>query len=174
MNRPAAAASPARRRIDAVRARAATRWRALAPRERTALTVAGALAALVLVWLVGIQPAWRTWRQAPSQIEALDVQLQSMQALADEAGALRGATPVSPTQAGAALTAATASLGAAGRLSVQGDRATLSVTGVDAPALREWLEAARSAARARPVEAQLMRSGDGYTGTLTVSIGGPP
>ncbi len=71
-------------------------------------------------------------------------------------------------------TAATASLGAAGRLSVQGDRATLSVTGVDAPALREWLEAARSAARARPVEAQLMRSGDGYTGTLMVSIGGPP
>ena len=61
--------------------------------------------------------------------------------------------------------------GTAGRLSIQGDRATLTLTGVDAPMLREWLEAARSAARARPVEAQLTRSGDTYTGTLTVSMG---
>jgi general secretion pathway protein M len=171
----AASSSPALRgRTDAWRSVAVERWRALARREQTAVIVAASLVALVLVWMLGVQPAWRTWREAPARIEALDTQLQFMQALATEAGSLKGAAPVSQSQARAALEAATSRLGTVGRLNVQGDRATLTLTGVDAPMLREWLEAARSAARARPVEAQLTRSGDAYAGTLTVSMGTAP
>jgi general secretion pathway protein M len=37
--------------------------------------------------------------------------------------------------------------------------------------IRQWLIEARGGARARPVEATLTRSGDGYNGTLIVAIG---
>jgi general secretion pathway protein M len=56
---------------------------------------------------------------------------------------------------------------------VQGERATLAVTGINGEDLRTWLLKARGGARARPVEASLMRSGDGYNGTLVVAIGTP-
>ena len=42
--------------------------------------------------------------------------------------------------------------------SLQGDRATLTFTGVPFEALRDWLGEARSAARARPIEAQLLKA----------------
>lgn len=78
--------------------------------------------------------------------------------------------PVSPAQAGAALQAATERLGEKGRLSMQGDRASLTLNGVGPEALRGWLLEARSAARARPVEAQLTRSGAGFSGTVVVQL----
>lgn len=174
MAAPNPRASALMRRYGALHASAAERWRKLAPREQRVLLAAAVVAVLGLVWLAGVQPAWRTWREAPARLAALDVELQTMQALADEASALRAIAPISPSQASAALEAATARLGAAGRLNLQGDRATLTLTGIDSASLREWLGTARSAARARPVEAQLMRSGDGYNGTLVVSIGSPP
>ena len=56
---------------------------------------------------------------------------------------------------------------------MQSDRATLTlVTGVAPEALRAWLTEARSGARARPVEAQLQRGPLGYTGTISLTLGG--
>ena len=151
---------------------ASQRWQALSPRDRLAASVgAGALAVLVL-WLLAVQPALRTVREVPAQIDAVDAQLQSMRALAAETTGLRGATPVSQAQAVAALQAATEQLGPKGKLSVQGDRATLTLNSADTESLRAWLELARSAARARPLEAQLNRGTNGYTGTLVVTFGG--
>ncbi|HJV96458.1 MAG TPA: type II secretion system protein M, partial [Albitalea sp.] len=63
-------------------------------------------------------------------------------------------------------------LGDKGRLLMQGDRATLTLTGVQADALRAWLSEARSAAHARAVDVQLSRSAQGYSGTVVVSLGG--
>jgi general secretion pathway protein M len=40
--------------------------------------------------------------------------------------------------------------------------------------LRAWLIEARSAARARPVELQLQRSAQGFSGSLTVTLAGVP
>ena len=78
---------------------------------------------------------------------------------------------MSPAQAAAALKSATDRLGDKARLSLQGDRASLTLNGVSPEALRGWLLEARSAARARPVEAQLTRGPQGYSGTLVVSLG---
>lgn len=147
------------------------RWQALAPRERAMIGWAAAALGALLLWLVAVQPALRSLREVPAQIDAVDAQLQAMRALAAETTGLRGATPVSTAQAVAALTAATERLGSKGRLAVQGDRATLTLTAVDTDALRTWLELARSAARARPVEAQLSRGPTGYTGSLVVTLG---
>ena len=49
--------------------------------------------------------------------------------------------------------------------------ATLTLTGATGEDIRQWLTEARGGARARPIEATLARSGDGYSGTLIVAIG---
>ncbi len=146
-------------------------WRARAPRERRALTLAGLAVLALVIWLVAVQPAWRTVQAAPAQLDALEVQLQQLQRLAAESQTLKGAAPVASAQAGLALKAATDRLGDKGRLVLLGDRATLTVTGADTDALRGWLQEARSAARVRPIEVQLTRGGSGYNGTIVVSFG---
>ena len=154
-----------------VRQQAGDWWRARAPRERRIAT-AGVLALTVLiVWLLFVQPAWRTLRAAPAQLDALEVQLQQLQRLAAESQSLKGAAPVTSAQAGLALKAATDRLGDKARLTLLGDRATLTLTGANTEALRGWLQEARSAARVRPVDAQLTRGAQGYSGTIVVSLG---
>lgn len=148
-----------------------TWWRTRAPRERTALSAAAAVVGLFLAWLVLVQPALRTLREAPARIDALDAQLQQTQRLAAESQGLRGVAAVPPSQAAAALKAATDRLGDKGRLSMQGDRASLTLNGVSPEALRGWLLEARGAARVRPSEAQLTRGPQGYSGTLVVMLG---
>src|SRR5574343_124498 len=113
------------------RQRLRTRWTALAPRERVALRAAGTALALLLVWTVGVQPAWRTLQEA------------------------------------------TRRLGAGARLALPGDRATVTLQGVDGAALAAWLGEVRSAARARVVEAQLTRNAAGqYQGTVVLGLAG--
>lgn len=152
------------------RDRAQAYWRSRAPRERLALGAAAAVLGFFLVWLLFVQPAWRTLRETPAQLDALDAQLQQMQRLAAESQSLRGVAAVTQVQAAAALKSATDRLGDKGRLSMQGDRASLTLNGVSPEALRGWLLEARSAARVRPVEAQLARGPQGFTGTLVVSL----
>lgn len=149
-------------------------WRQLAPRERLLLTLAACLLTLALCWFVALQPAWRTLARAPAELDRLDGQLQTMQRLAAEAQQLRAAAPVGAEQAAAALKASTERLGEQARLTLQGDRALLTLNNVGTAALRDWLAEARAGARARPVEANLTRSAQGYTGTLVVSVGGGP
>jgi len=159
--------------VAALRTRATGWWRALAPRERSAALLAAAFVGAAVVWLAGVQPALRTLRSAPAEIDRLDAELQQMQLLATESRALRAAPPVAPAQAASALQAAVARLGAKGKLVLQGERATLTLAGIDGPALRSLLAEVRSTARARPIEAQLVRSRSGYDGTLVLAIGSP-
>ena len=147
-------------------------WRALADRERRLALLALAVVLVGLVWLLAVQPAWRTIARAPAEIDTLDAQLQNMQRLAAETQQLRSAPPVTPDQAAAALKAATERLGDKARLALQGERAVLTLTGVGTGALRDWLAEARAGARARPLEANLTRAAQGYSGTLVVAIGG--
>ena len=149
-------------------------WKARTPRERQALTVVLLILALFLVWVLFVQPAWRSLREAPAQLDKLDAQMQQMQRLAAESRELRGTAPVSPSQAAAALKAATDRLGDAGKITLLGDRATLTLNGANPEALRAWLSEARNAARARPVEAQLVRGPKGYSGSIAVNLAGAP
>ena len=150
------------------------RWRGLAPRERRGLLAALLVLAVFAVWSLFVQPAWRTVRAAPAQLDQLESQLQGMQRLAAEAQELRAAAPVSTSQATEALKSATARLGSSAKIALQGERATLTLTGTPPEALRAWLIEARSAARARPIEAQLMQAPAGYSGSLIVSLGNAP
>jgi general secretion pathway protein M len=149
-------------------------WRALAGRERRLLLAAAAVLGLYLVVALAWLPAWRTLGRAPAERDRLESQWQVMQRLAEEARQLRATPAVEPELAAAALKAATERLGEKGRLSLQGDRAVLTLNGVGTSELRDWLAEARSGARARPLEASLTRAAQGYSGTLVVAIGGGP
>lgn len=146
------------------------RWRALAPRERRGLGIAAWVVGAFLLWALAIGPAWRTVRAAPAQLDQLDAQLQGMQRQANEARELRAIAPLGASQAAAALRASSEALGSAGRLQVVGDRATLTLTGINGTQLRDWLAEARSAARARPLEANLTRGPQGYSGSIVVAL----
>ena len=147
-------------------------WRSLPARDRSLALLAGAVLGLFLLWLLVLQPALATLRQAPLEMDRLDMQYQTMQRLAAESAELRATPPVNPEQAQAALKAASDRLGDKARLSVQGERAVLTLTGVGTDQLRGWLAEARSGARARPVEASLTRGPVGYSGSIVVAIGG--
>lgn len=158
--------------LAGLRAQARERWRALAPRERLALGAAFALVGIFVAWSVAVQPALRTLREAPARLDQLEAQLQQMQRLAAESKTLKGAAVVSPAQAAVTLKSATDRLGDKASLLMHGDRATLTVTGVQADALRAWLIEARSVAHARAIDVRLARSAQGYAGTVVVSYGG--
>lgn len=158
--------------LASLRQQAGNWWRSRTPRERQAVSAIGLVLGSFAIWSVLVQPALRSVREAPAQLDRLEAQYQQMQRVATQSGTLRGATRVSPVQAGQALRAATERLGSGGRLTLQGDRATLTLTEVSPEALRAWLNEARNGARARPTEAQLQRSASGYSGTLALTLGG--
>lgn len=171
MSAESASSSPA---LASLRQQAGAWWLARTARERQAVAIVAIVLGLFVVWNLAVQPALQTVREAPAQLDRLDAQYQQMQRVAAEAAGLRGATRVSQSQAGLALKAATDRLGERGKLTLQGDRATLTLTGVSPEALRAWLIEARSGARARPIEAQWQRAPQGYTGTLVMTLGGAP
>jgi general secretion pathway protein M len=144
----------------------------LAPRERVALTWAVAALLILTVFWLGMRPAWRTLQIAPQQLNQLDAQLQHMNQLAAQAKLLRAAPAVSSNQSAESLKAATDRLGAAAKLNLQGDRATVGLTGVSPEALAEFLREVRSVARARVTEAQLSRRGTLYGGTVVLTLVG--
>ena len=153
------------------RTQALAQWQALGERERLAVGSIGVLVGLALAWSLLLGPALRTLKTAPAELDALDLQLQQMQAQAQEARLLRQAPTVPPAQAQAALKASVDHLGAAARLNLAGDRAIVTLNGISPPALQAFLGEARAAARARPIEAQLTRGPKGYAGNITFSLG---
>ena len=150
------------------------RWTALAPRERLMVQVTAWLVLLVLVVMVGLRPAWRTLSESPAKLQAVELQLEQMRRLAQEAQQLRQRPMMPPMQAEAALRAASARLGEGARLNVQADRATLSFSEVQGGALADWLQEARGAARARVVEADVQSAGSGFSGTIVLALAAAP
>ncbi|WP_159910872.1 type II secretion system protein GspM [Pantoea sp. 18069] len=144
-----------------------TRWSALAPRERQALSLASGTIALALVWWVLLAPALQTLRAAPAQHAALDLQLQRMQRLEAEALRLQADLPPPITESPGALPAprpdmqralqesVSGQLGAGARLVLQGERAQLTLKNVPAPALAAWLGQARQNLKVSTVEMRL-------------------
>jgi len=150
------------------------RWVRMQPRERVLVCVGAGAVGLLLLWYVGLSSAWTTWKTVPAQKRALELDWLQMQRLANEARDLKTQPPVNAAQAAEALKSATDRLGATGKLSQIGDRATLNVTGVSPEALRTWLAEVRSGARARPVDMTVNRSEGGLSGQVVVTLAANP
>ena len=147
------------------------RYAKLDARERQMVIVIGGALAFLIVWLLLVRPAWTTLDDAPMLRAQADAQLLQMQAISNEVRQLRALPPVPQSVAEQVLKSATDDLGGKAKFSLQGDRGTLNVTGINGEDLRTWLLKARGGARARPVEASLQRAGEGYNGTLVVAVG---
>lgn len=154
--------------------RLTVRWQSLAPRERKAVSIAGWIVGLALLWWILLGPAVNTLRKAPAQHAALDVQVAQMQRMAASAEQLKEQNSVPIPSRGAAqssLTQATTPLGATGQISIQGDRAVLTLRGASPDALALWLSQVRVNARLTPVSAQIDRRSnpEGWHGQITVA-----
>lgn len=154
--------------------RASQRWQALAPREQTLCLLAAGVVTFALVWLLAVAPALAVLKTADAQRATLDAQLQNMQALQAQAKAVQAQPKLNALDASRALEASVRQrLGAAAQLSVAGSQATVTLKGVPAAALAEWLSQARVAARSVPIQAKLRRSSSqaaAWDGTLVMSL----
>ncbi len=143
----------------------AARWAQLAERERRMVRIAITLVGAATLWWLGLAPALGSLRGADARHRQIDAQLQQMQTLQAQAKALQAQPKLSHEEAVRALeTSVKQGLGPSARLQVTGERATVTLKGVGADALAQWLTQARVNARAAPSEARLVRS---------ASVGGP-
>jgi general secretion pathway protein M len=138
-----------------LRAQAQARWQALSPREQRGVSMLGALLGVLLFWSIAIAPALNIVRDSDNRRAQIGQQQAHMLALQNQAQALQTRTPLSRDEALRNLQGLTP--GAQMQLNVQGDRVSVQLKAVPAPALANWLAQARSQAQALPVEAHLTR-----------------
>ncbi len=150
-----------------------TAWRRLGARERSLVTWVGALLGALLLWALAVRPAWTAAQESVRRLPQLDAQLTEMQRLAVESRELRGVPRLQLQQASAALKTASDAMGAAGKLTLAGERGTLTLTNATGDQVQRWLVDARTTARARTIEAKLTRAAAGYSGTIVVALPAP-
>ena len=135
------------------------RWSGLANREKKWVLLASVIAVGGLLWLVLLAPAIATVRSADQQGRALDAQLGRMQALQLEAAALQKQPVQKYDEALRALTSATSlAFGPSAKLTVAGDRASVTLQDGSADGLAQWLTDTKANAKSVPIEARLTRS----------------
>ena len=149
-------------------------WSRLAPRERHLAASAAGLVAAALLWWLALAPALAVLRAAPAQHRVLDVQLQRMLGLQTQALAVQAQPRQSADEASRLLEATVRQqLGVTARMSIAGERVTVTLAGTSPQALGQWLTQARSNARVLPVEARLVRNPAGqWDGTVVLAL--PP
>ena len=150
-----------------------TRWAQVSPREQRLVRGALALLLLALLWFVAVRPALATLRSAQSQGPQLRAQLQDMLQLQAQAQVLQ-AQPAAQTQdSKSLLEAALPTLGDTARMSITGDRASVTLEDSSADALAQWLTQARLNARARPLELHLTQSQGIWKGRIVLQLPSP-
>jgi general secretion pathway protein M len=136
-------------------------WTGLARRERMMTAAAASFAALALLFLIAIEPAWKTRERLAAELPRLRAQAAEIQALALEATDLqqRG---VAAESAGGAQAALEQSLARAGlpatRVAVLDERRlAVSAEGVSASQWLAWAEEAARDSRLRIATARISR-----------------
>lgn len=141
--------------LNPLRTQAAARWQALSPREQRGVSVLGVLLAVLLFWSIAIAPALNTLRDSANRRAQIDQQQAHMLVLQNQAQDLQARTPLSRDEALRTLQSLTPNPHL--QLQVQGERVSVQLKAVPAPALAQWLTQARQQTQALPVEAHLTR-----------------
>lgn len=151
-----------------------TWWAQRAAREKTILKFAALLVAAALLWSLGLAPALRTLRAFEGQHQSQEAQLQAMLRLQAQAQSLQSQPRLSQAAAVQALqTSVQQTLGPKADFSNNAGNATVTLRGVSAEALAQWLASARTEAHASPVQARLSRTGNTWSGTLQMGLPAP-
>ena len=140
-------------------------WVGLSRRERIAVIAAAALVAAAVLYLAGIEPAWRSRQRLAGELPRLRAQAAELDALALEAKKLktRARTLESAEQTKAALTKLLAEKNIAGGSIREGDdqRLLLTVRRADAASWFAWLQEASTELPLRVASARISRVGPG-------------
>jgi len=143
------------------------RWQALLPRERRLLRTAAGLAAVAVLWWLGLQPALRIRQQAHSELPRLQAQLQTMQALQKQVAQLHTQTALEPAQAQALFAQACRTHGIPETVLQADGPTTVQMHGVPPQAVGLWLTELRTSAHVLPIRVQLRRDAqDLWSGTV--------
>jgi general secretion pathway protein M len=139
-----------------------TWWQGLSRRERVITATGAALAALALLYLLAIEPAWKARTRLGTELPKLRAQVAEVDALAQEAGRLKGAgiAAESPAAAKAALeqAAARSNLGGVRIALTDERRLSASAKGVPASQWLAWLEQSARESRLRIAHVRMSRT----------------
>jgi len=146
-------------------------WGQRSHKEKWALKLAVALLAGALVWALALAPALRTLRSYEASSLQLDADLQTMQGLQAQAQALQSMPRLSQSTATQALQdSVQKAFGKNADFSANGANATITLRGVPADTLAQWLTTARTEALCAPTQARLANTASGWSGTLQMAL----
>jgi len=149
-------------------------WRQRAAREQGILKLAALLIVLFLLWSIALAPALRTLRSFEGQRLSQEAQLQSMLRMQAQAQALKAQPGLTAQAANQALQdSVQQAFGTKATITSSAGNVTVTLRGVSADALAQWLSTARIQARASPIQARLTRSDANWSGTLQMGLPAP-
>lgn len=146
------------------------RWQAASRRDQHLLLLALAVLGLFIVWWLGLAPALKVLRHAEQQHQMQDTQLQQMLRLQAQAQALQALPTLDAQETRNAIDVSVKSLGSAAQITAQMDRLTVTLKGMDAKALAQWLSVTRQNAHVVPTEAHLKRSAAAWDGSVVFTL----
>jgi len=133
-------------------------FQALPDKDRQRLLVLASVFLSLMLWTWNLAPALKTLREVPLQLSQLDAQTQQLKAMQAQAQTLQKSPRIKPNEA-ASLFQKSASevLGNGARLNIEGTRATLTLSGVSADSLAQFVALARTQSQTMPIEAHLQK-----------------
>ena len=138
-------------------------WTTLSARERAAVAAGAALVIAAVLYLLAIEPAWRTRARLAAELPRLQAEAAEVRALALEAKRLRSRALAieSPEQTRAAVTRLLAEKKLDLTVREADGRLVFSAKRADAAAWIGWLNEVSSALPLRVTAAQVSRAGPG-------------
>lgn len=151
-----------------------SRWQASSRREQGLVLSAIAVVGVALLWWVALAPALAVLKTADVLRQSQEVELQHMQRLQQQARTLMALPTRNEIEARRALEGSLKILGESAGLGTQMDRLVITLKGVQAQPLVQWLANVRQNVQLVPHEARLKRNPAGsWDGTVVFVIPSP-
>jgi general secretion pathway protein M len=133
-------------------------FQALPDKDRQRLLVLASVFLSLMLWTWNLAPALKTLREVPLQLSQLDAQTQQLKAMQAQAQTLQKSPRIKSNEAASLLQKASSEvLGNGARLNIEGTRATLTLSGVSADSLAQFVALARTQSQTMPIEAHLQK-----------------
>jgi len=145
-------------------------WLRASAREQVALRIAATLLVLALVWWVGLQPALKTLKNARTQAPVVRAQYEQMLQLQAQAAAMRAQVQQPVSDPKAALQDSISALEKNARVSLAGERATVSFKQARPADLALWLEQVRLKAHSSVLEMHISQAAGLWSGSVVVQL----
>ena len=145
-------------------------WLRASAREQVALRIAATLLVMALVWWVGLQPALKTLKNTRTQAPVVRAQYEQMLQLQAQAAAMRAQVQQPVSDPKAALQDSISALEKNARVSLAGERATVSFKQARPADLALWLEQVRLKAHSSVLEMHISQAAGLWSGSVVVQL----